>query len=198
MPRYSNFPILFDELKTITMSDLNKWNYLQLNRTKSGTINWRNRYNEITSSLTISVKLTEYEKYLLLDYKYNNEKEYYYKVPFVSVPSNLGKGNVWYFICPFTGKRCRKLHLIQGRFMHRSALPSGLYSKQAESKTWRQLEKVYGAYFDSDRLYEELYSKHFKKYYKGKPTKKYIKLMQRIKKAESVSIRDFERLMVKG
>ena len=44
--------------------------------------------------------------------------------------------------------------------------------------------KIYGAYFDADNLYEQLYSKHFKKFYDGKPTKRYLKIMKQINKAE--------------
>ncbi|NQY28281.1 MAG: hypothetical protein HRT69_02305 [Flavobacteriaceae bacterium] len=46
--------------------------------------------------------------------------------------------------------------------MHRSDLPSGVYSKQLHTKKWLEIEKYY----------EQLYSKHFKKFYNGKPTKK--------------------------
>jgi len=60
------------------------------------------------------------------------------------------------------------------------------------------MEKVYGNYFDNDEHYKELYSKHFKKFYNGKPTKRYLKLLQQIEKAEKVSYLDIERLMVNG
>lgn len=82
--------------------------------------------------------------------------------------------------------------------MHRSALPNGMYSKQIESKKWRQLEKIYGSYFDLEKLYDELYNKHFKKFYNGKPTKRYLKLMHKIKQAEKFSHKDIERLMIFG
>ena len=71
-----------------------------------------------------------------------------------------------------TRKRCRKLHLINERFMHRSNLPSGMYESQTQSKSWRQMKSVYGRYFELDRLYEELYSKHFKTHYNGKPARR--------------------------
>jgi hypothetical protein len=53
-----------------------------------------------------------------------------------------------------------------------------------------------GAYFKSEQYYEQLYKKHFKKTYGGKPTKKYLWLMEQIRKAESIDIRDIERLMI--
>ncbi len=46
------------------------------------------------------------------------------------------------------------------------------------------MDKVYGSYFKLDKLYEELYSKHFKTHYNGKPTRRYLKIMQQINKIE--------------
>ena len=82
--------------------------------------------------------------------------------------------------------------------MHRSALASGMYSKQTHSKKWRQMEKVYGSYFDRDKLYEELYSKNFTKYYNGKPTKRYLRILTELKKTDAISHIDIERLMILG
>ena len=60
-----------------------------------------------------------------------------------------------------------------------------MYECQTKSKSWRQFDTVYGNYFKLDGLYEELYSKHFKTHYNGKPTKRYLKLLEQINKAES-------------
>jgi hypothetical protein len=192
MPKFPRFPYLFDEAKCISISDLKKLKYLKPNCIVTGAVNWTK-----SGSIGISVTLSNKVNKVIFDYKCNDTK-YKYDVELISLTSNLGKGKVWYFLCPFTGERCRKLHLMDERFMHRSALPSGMYSKQTQSKKWRQMERIYGCYFDSDNLYSELYSKHFKKYYNGKPTKRYLKLMNKIAQAERVSIRDIERLMVFG
>jgi hypothetical protein len=56
------------------------------------------------------------------------------------------------------------------------------------------MEKVYGSYFDIDRLYEELYSKHFKTHYNGKSTKRYLRLIEQINKAERFTDSDIERM----
>lgn len=192
MPKNATYPFLFDEEKSISISNLRKWDYLQMNKHRSGTITWSRNGIKI-SQLSIQTFLAEQNSYVMLDYKCN-DTSYNYKIPLITLPSNLGTGNVWYFICPFTNKRCRILHLIDERFMHRSALPSGMYSKQTETKKWRQMKKVYGAYFDTDKCYEEIYSKHFKKYYKGKPTKRYLKLLQKINEAEKVTVSEIENL----
>jgi len=80
--------------------------------------------------------------------------------------------------------------------MHRSALPSGMYSKQTHSKKWRFMEKAFGSYFDSDKYYQELHSKHFKRYYNGEPTKRYLKLLKHLKRAENLSVSDIENLFL--
>jgi hypothetical protein len=190
MSRYSTYPFLFDEAKSISITILKKWNYLELGTSKRGVLTWS--YNEEkTGSISIYVN---HNNVLTVDYKCN-ETAYNYDIILTSIPSNLGIGNVWYFICPFTHKRCRKLHLISERFMHRSNLPSGMYESQTKSKSWRQMDKVYGSYFKLDELYEELYSKHFKTHYNSKPTKRYLSLLNKISQAERIPIEEIERLV---
>ena len=124
-----------------------------------------------------------------LDYKYSDEPRNY-KVRLVSIPSNLGKGLIWYFLCPETNKRCRKLYSIGGYFLHREAFNGCMYETQ--SKKYRQLDKSLGAFFKTDDLYSQLYQKHFKKTYAGKPTKKYLRILEQIQKAESIPYHEIE------
>ncbi|MDZ7847667.1 MAG: hypothetical protein U5L96_13370 [Owenweeksia sp.] len=60
----------------------------------------------------------------------------------------------------------------------------------------RALDRVHGAYFKEEQLYRELHSKNFKKYYRGKPTKRYLRLMEQIKKAERIEPGEFEMLLM--
>jgi hypothetical protein len=71
-----------------------------------------------------------------------------------------------------------------------------MYEKQTQSKKSRYFDKTLGAYFRTDQLFEQLYKKHFKKQYAGKPTKKYLKLTQQIQKAESLPHHEFERALI--
>ena len=71
-----------------------------------------------------------------------------------------------------------------------------MYETQTHSKKYRQLEKTLGAYFKIDNLYSELYKKNFKKYYAGKQTKRYLRIMEQIQKAESIPYHEIERLML--
>ena len=112
------------------------------------------------------------------------------------MPSNLGKGIIWYFLCPETSKRCRKLYLIGGYFLHREAFKSCMYESQTQSKKYRELEKTLGAYFRTDDLYNELYKKHFKKSYAGKPTKKYLRILDSLEKADEITPNEIENLLL--
>jgi len=194
MPKPHTFPILFDEVKTVSISFLTKHSYLKPNQLKAGSVHW-SRNGENIGSISIEV-YTHYENsFIEFDYKYN-QQPIKYRVQLVSALSNLGKGLVWYFICPRTGKRCRKLYLADTYFYHRSAFRGCMYEKQTQSKKSRDLDKMLGVYFKSDQLFEQLSKKHFKKQYSGKPTKKYLKLTKQIQKVESITYHEIERAML--
>lgn len=194
MPKFPTFPTLFDEALQIDISKLKEWGYLNPEQIRSGTLIWSRNGNK-TGSISINVNTTKEQPFIELDYKYKNEPRKY-KIDLVSVPSNLGKGEVWFFLCPQTYKRCRKLYSIGGYFLHREAFSGCRYESQTHSKKWRQIEKIYGCYFDIDKNYEKLFSKHFKRTYNGKPTKRYLKLMKEIKKAERFTASDIEQLIL--
>ena len=193
MPKPQTFPTLFDEVKTVSISFLTKYNYLKPNQWQSGTITWSRNGNK-TGSISIKVNTQSESPFIILDYKCN-EVPINYKVRLVSTLSNLGKGIVWFFVCPSTGKRCRKLYLVDTYFYHRSAFRGCMYEKQTQSKKIRYLDKTLGVYFRTDQLFEQLYKKHFKKHYAGKPTKKYFKLTKQIEIAESVPYCEIEKAL---
>lgn len=127
MPKQYTFPNLYDDLKTVSISFLTKHGYLKTNQWQSGVITWSMGGNK-TGSISIRVNTHSQSPYLELDYNCN-EVPINYRVQLVSVPSNLGKGVVWYFICPKTNKRCRKLYLVNTYFYHRSAFNGCMYLK---------------------------------------------------------------------
>ncbi len=194
MPKFPTFPTLYDDLRTVSISFLTKHGYLKPNQWQSGSITWSRNGNK-TGSISIIVNTYHESQYLELDYKCN-EAPINYRVQLVSVPSNLGKGVVWYFVCPHTGKRCRKLYLADSYFYHRSAFRGCMYEKQTQSKKYRRLDKTLGAYFRTDELFEQLYKKHFKKQYAGKPTRKYLRLTRQIRNIEGIPVNEIERLLL--
>jgi hypothetical protein len=194
MAKSPTFPTLYNEALQIDISNLKGWGYLDLEQIKSGTLNW-SKYGNPTGSISIKVNTHKEQPYIELDYKFRDEPRNY-KVYLTSTPSNLNRGEIWYFICPQTKKRCRKLYSIGGYFLHREAFNGCMYETQTQSKKYRQLDKTLGAYFKSDNLYSELYKKNFKKSYAGKPTKKYLRIMEQIQKAESIPYHEIERAML--
>ena len=189
MPKPYTCPTLLDNLNTVSISFLSKHGFLKPNQWLSGVITWSRNGNKI-ACISILVNTQPESPYLELEYKCN-ETPIKYKVQLVSAPSNLGKGVVWYFVCPHTGKRCRKLYLADTHFYHRSAFKGCMYEIQTQSKKYRGLDKTLGVYFRSDQLFEQLYKKHFKKQYAGKPTKKYLQLIGKIHKAENMPRNEF-------
>ncbi len=194
MPKPHTFPTLYNEVLQVSITKLKEWEYLNPEQIKSGTLTWSRNENKI-GSISIRVNTRIEKPYIELNYKYSDEPRNY-KVRLVSIPSNLGKGHIWYFLCPQTNKCCRKLYSIGGYFLHREAFNGCMYETQTQSKKYRQLDKTFGAYFRKDDLYSQLHQKYFKKTYAGKPTKKYLRIMEQIKKAESITHHEIEHLLM--
>ena len=193
MGRYGNYPKTVEDCKTISISKLKEWNYLTYGK-KSGIISWITN-NVVHSSISIEVTFTDEQRFIILDYK-TNDNEIRYKVQIESLPSNLGKGEVYYFVCPSTGKLCRKLFFESSYFLHRTAFRYLMYQNQLESKKNRELFKIFNASFVPDKVYEERYKPYFKTHYNGKPTKRFLRLEKRINTANSFPPDTMERLML--
>lgn len=178
MPKLYTFPSLLDEVKQVSISRLKKFGIFEEGSVKSSVLTWSRR-GQVIGSINIWVYLTDPE-HIILSYTYNKEEEISYKVKLVSVPSNLGKGKVWYFLCPITGERCKKLYGVGKYFLHRKAYPKAMYECQTYSKKGRGYDKAFKVMYGSDAIYSEIYSKHFKKEYAGKPTKRYQRLLKKL------------------
>ena len=194
MPKFPTFPTLFNEVLQISISNLKELGYLDPCQRRSGTFAWNSNGREI-GSIGITADMTSAIPNIELDYKYRDQSRNY-RINIIAVPSNIGKGKIYYFQCPQTGKRCRKLYSIGGYFLHRDAFRGCYYESQTRSRKMRMVDKVYGSYFKQDKLYEELYKPYFKPYYAGKPTKRYIRINKKLEEAERISAEDFERLLV--
>ncbi|MEI6865770.1 hypothetical protein [Flavicella sp.] len=195
MPKQYSFPTLYDDVLKLKITKLKEWRYLDKGNIQNGDVHWTSRGGS-KSTISIKVNTVSSEPYVHLNYKANGEPKNY-KVLLVSVPSNLGKGVVWYFLCPQTMKRCRNLYLVGGLFLHREAFKGVMYESQTYSKSFRLLGKSMGAYFKTDKIYEELYSKHFKKTYKGKLTKRYLKLLKQIEGIETIDPKEIDKFFLK-
>lgn len=189
MPKPSTYPTLYQDLNSLSIADLRRMNILHRYSRETGVIQWSSG-GGISYAIHIGTSTHEDPEpggdYLALAY-IQREVEHRYRIQIVSRPSNLGPGRgvVYYFICPVTDKLTKKLYSIDGYFCHRSLLEKGMYKSQVESHRYRRMGKL----FDIDDLYNEIYSKHFKQFYNGKPTRKYARLVRKIENINQLSAR---------
>jgi hypothetical protein len=192
MPKPHTFPTLYNDVHKLEISKFKEWDYLNPDSFKSGTLTWT-RNGTKTGAISVSVNTYDSAPIMLLDYTYR-DKPKKYQVRLVSVPSNLGKGVVWYFLCPHTLKRCRKLYCVGGEFLHREAFKGCMYESQTYSHKTRDLMKLFDSVTGYQEAMNELDSKHFTKFYSGQPTKGYKKAMDQLKRCAGYSHIDIEQL----
>lgn len=188
MPRHSSLPTLFDYCKSLTVSDLKRLGYLERGKKEVGIITWRQR-GEITAQIYILVSWGATAPAFTLTYRINDAPRTV-TIKLTAVRSNLGRGKLWYFICPHTSRRCRKLYLINGYFCHHSGFRSVFYEQQTLSAKSRGLYQYFRFFWGSENAYEQLYTKHFRKTYKGKKTKRYRRVLRDIERGEGINEED--------
>ncbi len=142
-----------------------RWRYR-----RSGSIAW-GRSDKESASISVTVDLSISVPYLELKYSYFDQPTQY-RVKLVNVPSNLGRGRVWYFVCPRTSKRCRILYGIDGYFLHREAFQGVIYASQTWSKQARNMARMVDVVC-GDRPK--------RRYYAGKPTKSYQRWSKKLR-----------------
>lgn len=178
MPKIAQYPDEVEDLNKINISDLKSKGFLSPGL-HSGVVTWSNKIRDTNNTISIITNVDDDNGYIELSYLYKCSK-INYKIYLEQIPSNLNKGEIWYFVCPKTHKRCRKLYLKDGYFYHRTAFKDLFYRQQIQSKRYRPYDKkIYNDFFNPENLYKELNKKYLKKYYKGIITKRYSKLKQR-------------------
>lgn len=175
MAKWPTSPILLEECCSFTISDLIRLGYLDTDSSvDSGTLSCTRGYN-VYSQANISVNIQADKPFISIEY-WIGAKRIKYNVGLFSKTSNIGRGVVWFFICPVTGKRCRKLYLINNYFVHRAAFSGCIYTNQSYSHTRRryygQMEKLRRI----EKITSCMNKPYFKHEYKGKTTKRFLKI----------------------
>lgn len=169
MPKPYTFPTLLDEVTTISIKSLKTWGYFTPGSIRFGEITWTIAGTR-TGSVNITVDLRTLNPYLELDYVVRGTQKSY-RVSLEQVPSNLGVGHIWYFRCPITGKRCRKLYLVDSYFAHREAVPGLMYYCQTLTKNFRVMWTILSREKPPPK----------KTHYRGKPTRSYERWLRSLK-----------------
>lgn len=184
MAKTPTFPLEIDRCLTVSIADLKRWGCMEKEVFRSGTVYWERGGERVASvGYTVCLNVDFGLTFLQFDYSHDGQPVQY-RVSLVSAPANIGKGLVWFFRCPFTGQRCKKLHLIEGRFMHRSAVRGAMYKRQTESKKWRLVSRFFDMHDVHAEVWEAIRKPYFKMTYRGKETRRFVRLMRKDERAE--------------
>lgn len=189
MGRHSTGAETCEGSKRIDLSFLLKLKHFQKDRSISGTIKWTDKHGGDCGNIHIISYHTDEEKYLQLKYTLTDHRtqqkiDYDYKIMLTSVPSNLGKGEVLYFLCPETGKRCKILYMAYGshKWKSRAAYPHRIYY---DSQTSAKKSIENDRYWAITKRLEKLEGQRYQKLtYKGQPTKRAL-LLERLRKEQA-------------
>jgi hypothetical protein len=177
MGRNSTGSITTGEALRIELSYLIKKGLVKKGCQIAATMEWTNG-----SRISIESDFRKDEYWLRLIYTLTdntNEKyNYDYKIYFCRQPSNLGTGDILYFICPESGERARILYKCYGshKWKHRKAYRNRIYYKSQISS---KLDYWNDRYWQLEDRIKKLESEHRNQtYYKGESTKFALKLFK--------------------
>jgi len=157
---------------------------IQKNRFIRSSIEWTNG-----SKISFESKYTDEEVYFrvmytITDYHTKEVYKYDYKIQLTTIPSNLGKGEILYFVCPESGKRAKVLFMAYGhhKYIHRDWYLERYgvrlyYNSQIAEKNYYHLCRYHKLDREIEILENRLFAKYRKLYYKGEPTKDHKKLI---------------------
>jgi len=100
---------------------------------------------------------------------------------------NRGNGKIWFFRCPFSNARCRKLYLIRGYFQNRTEHSKSFYQTQTVGTKDKYLIRQFDRLQKANKAEETIKRKYFKRFYNGKPTKRYLKLLKDFEAGAGIS-----------
>ena len=186
MGRFSTGAITTGEAFRIELSYLLKKGDIQKGCIVKGIIAWNN------GSIISFESCYQEEKYIRLYYTLTKptgeEYKLDYKIQLTTIPSNLGRGEIPYFVCPISGKRARILYRAYGSlyFQSRQAYRKRIYyACQKCQKNFYDTER----YFELEKQLEAL-PEGRKSHYRGKATRH----QQRIRKLyERLDYHDMKR-----
>lgn len=175
MGRNSTGALTTTEISRIELSYLLKKGYIQKGKHITAPLSWTNG-----SWISIESKYTEEEhylrlKYILTDSRDGKATELDYKITLYAKPSNLGKGEVLYFVCPRSGNLCRILYRAYGslKWKCRQAYSCRIYYPiQTSSK----MSKYNDRYWEAERALEKMYQERATSTYRGKPTRRALRI----------------------
>lgn len=180
MPKPSKDIETAEGSKKIDINYLFRNEFFKKNCGRSGNLSWLNCFGNNTGNISFESHFTDKEKYIRLiytntDYYSSDKTDIDYKVKIIGIPSNLGKGYNYYFVCPFSFKLCKILYKAYGShyFKSRYAYKYPIYY---ECQKCSKREYFMSRYFNFKDRYDKFSESNIREFYKGKKTKSYLKL----------------------
>jgi hypothetical protein len=165
------------EAERLEISTLKRMGFLQPGTGAIGFISWSSRGSK-TMEAQLTTKNTKAEKSLEITFT-EKEREHKARIDLTTRPSNLGKGDLLFFICPVTGKPCRILYKAYGLpgFISREAysLRYGV-SVYYETQSCSKYERFNTKFWALERKLKPLTEKRKALLYAGKPTKRALRM----------------------
>ena len=183
MPRKSRHPIILDDLLSFSASSI-----VQKSKEDSSLLLRWYTNGELTAGIHCEVE--KQKDTLVAHFKYHTQNDpTHLSVKITTTASNLGIGRIPFFVCPISGKRCRKLFLIQGHLISGSAIKEALYDTQTRSKKYRTLLPLFERPFQLEKLQKQIHSPYFKPMYRSKPTRTLRHIAEKIANLQQCSSR---------
>ncbi|MEO8854321.1 MAG: hypothetical protein ABI359_11100 [Ginsengibacter sp.] len=104
--------------------------------------------------------------------------------------NGVTNGFVWLFVCPVTGKLSRKLRFINGTYINTKLIKDYYRKNKPDWHSGTKMDKVLMIKQHAINAEKEVNQRFFKTHYNGKPTKRYLKCLQRIEAAKDISMKD--------
>lgn len=165
--------ITYDDFVTLDLTKCKALGYFAPNATAEGVITWHRGNTKIA---VVRMRTDTVNKRAYLAYNTTDGEERQQTIWLRWQSSNLNVGGYYYFVCPATGRACRKLYFVGGRFVSRFAFKA-LYKEQTRSKAQRKSPwQFLAAVSRLDTLSQQPYRKRT---YKGKLTP-YARKVQKI------------------
>jgi hypothetical protein len=140
------------------------------------TKNWYELdYNGRIGKSLVNFYFSDEDKHLEVITSFDDGK-YLQRINLTSKPSNLGKGLVWFFICPLTDTLCRKLYRCRTNdFLSYKAFKSVGHQLTYHYQNLSKLDRTMSLSRHFKRKLKDLEEKKNCIAYDGKPTKQWSK-----------------------
>lgn len=170
------------ESRKLNIGWLIKNGYIRKGAITHGQMSWTDE-----STAGFECKCINTEKWFRIFYTITDRQglktDYDYKIQITATPSNLGKGEVLYFVCPESRKRAR---ILYSAYRHPKYLHRDWYLERYNARIYYTTQQCSKRDYSNDRyhvlrkqvenLENELFVKNRKAHYRGKPTKDFQKL----------------------